>query len=244
MPRKSFPAGFEQYSRLQYYSTLFNSLEINSSFYKVPQAKTFMRWSGEVPDHFRFSVKCWKQVTHGRKLQYNPADVDYFLSCASGMADEKKGCLLLQFPKSIDPTYHDKLVGLLKLIRQYPASVPWRVSVEFRHPGWYTADVYAKMEQVQAAVVVHDMPDSAIVQPPVNLPWVYCRFHGVKGDYRGDYSSTELARYATRIQKWRSEGREVYAYFNNTLGNAYENTHMLHTLIKKSRRSAGSQRAN
>src|SRR5579872_6299083 len=95
--KQAFPPSYRNSSRLTYYASLFNSIEVNSTFYKIPMAATFARWATEVPDYFVFTVKLWRGITHVPRLQFDPADVRRFLSAAD-MLGEKKGCLLIQLP--------------------------------------------------------------------------------------------------------------------------------------------------
>src|SRR5215216_5931244 len=90
--KQTFPKEFQSGSRLHYYGSLFNTLEINSTFYKVPLPTTFKRWSEEVPDNFQFTTKLWRQITHARKLEYNLTDIDTFMHAADYLG-KKKGCL-------------------------------------------------------------------------------------------------------------------------------------------------------
>src|SRR4051812_3794263 len=95
--KKEYPEAFQAGSRLTYYGSLFNTVEVNSSFYKVPLPKTFERWASEVPDDFRFTVKFWKLVTHTKKLAYDEGNIERFMEAADFLGN-KKGCLLVQFP--------------------------------------------------------------------------------------------------------------------------------------------------
>src|SRR5580658_5686041 len=93
--KQAFPAAYRSKPRLTYYASLFNSIEINSTFYKIPMAKTFARWASEVPEHFQFTVKLWRGITHVPGLEFNPEDVRRFMQAAD-MLRGKKGCLLIQ----------------------------------------------------------------------------------------------------------------------------------------------------
>src|ERR1044072_276638 len=73
--KKAFPPEFKDKSRLTYYGSLFNSIEINSSFYKIPQAATVKKWADSVPDNFAFTFKLWREITHIKGLAYQPEDV-------------------------------------------------------------------------------------------------------------------------------------------------------------------------
>src|ERR1700744_2308217 len=100
VPNKShYPAEFTNKSRLCYYASLFNSIEVNSSFYKIPQAKTIRKWAADVPDGFRFTFKLWRGITHQKELLFDPADIGRFME-AIDAAGNHKGCLLVQLPPS------------------------------------------------------------------------------------------------------------------------------------------------
>jgi uncharacterized protein YecE (DUF72 family) len=98
VPNKThYPAEFQDKSRLCYYASLFNSIEVNSSFYKVPQSKTVAKWVADVPASFKFTFKLWREISHVKGLAFNPADVQRFMQ-AIDTAGEKKGCLLDPVP--------------------------------------------------------------------------------------------------------------------------------------------------
>src|ERR1700712_5998440 len=79
IPKRSFPAGFENKSRLNYYASIFNSIEVNSSFYKVPMVTTVKKWADDVPPGFQFTFKLWKGITHNKTLVYDPDDIEHFI---------------------------------------------------------------------------------------------------------------------------------------------------------------------
>jgi uncharacterized protein YecE (DUF72 family) len=225
-PKYNFPVEFQNSSRLTYYASLFNSIEINRSFYGLPQAKSLARWSNEVPVDFKFTFKLWKQITHLKELQFNEFDVTEFMRTISNVGD-KRGCLLIQFPASIKNHYADQLGRLLSAIKINNANNPWYVAIEFRDNSWYTEETYDLMNQFGTAIVIHDKPGA----PPANIELKskikYLRFHGPRGDYRGSYDKAFLHEYATYIQEWREAGNLVFVYFNNTNGDAYNNLRQL-----------------
>ncbi|HEY6899007.1 MAG TPA: DUF72 domain-containing protein, partial [Puia sp.] len=214
--KNAFPEEYKKGSRLTYYASLFNSIEINSSFYKIPQGATFARWTGEVPEDFRFTIKLHQSITHVPNLHYNPAVLTRFIQAASQLA-AKKGCLLIQFPPSIKMDHLGALENLLNAITHIDDS--WRLAVEFRHNSWYQPATNALLDRFQAALVLHDMPASKITTP-TNAPFTYLRFHGPAGDYKGSYATSTLEEYGKLIREWQDAGKEVYVYFNNTIGDA------------------------
>lgn len=228
--KQTFPEEFKTGTRLQYYGSLFNTLEINSTFYKVPMATTFRRWSEEVPDNFQFTVKLWRQITHARKLEYNLSDVDMFMRNAEHLG-RKKGCLLIQFPASITHDYSDKVEKIIERANHLNTNQEWKLSVEFRHISWYQEYTYGMLEKYNASLVFHDIEVSRTPEANPATTIVYIRFHGPNGDYKGSYSDEFIKRYANIIRIWLQRGKNVYVYFNNTIGSALQNAQQLQHLI-------------
>jgi uncharacterized protein YecE (DUF72 family) len=226
----SFPPEFQNKSRLHYYSTLFNSLEVNSSFYKIPLSRTFARWAMEVTPGFHFTLKLWKGITHNKNLVFEKSDIDHFLTAASALG-ENKGCLLLQFPGSISSDYADDLKPMLKAVKGTVDAAGWRLAVELRNDSWYRPATYRMLNRYKASLVLHDKPKSKLIDLHTSSSLVYLRFHGPRGDYRESYTSKYLEEIAERIRQWLSEGKDVYAYFNNTMGAAFENAQNLQRLV-------------
>ena len=113
--KRAFPEAFRHGPRLTYYASLFNSIEINSTFYKIPMPKTCTRWATEVPEHFEFTVKLWRGITHVPGLRFEEQDVRRFLNAADGLGD-KKGCLLIQLPPGPDRRRRRTLERLLNTV--------------------------------------------------------------------------------------------------------------------------------
>ncbi|WP_343669252.1 DUF72 domain-containing protein [Chitinophaga sp.] len=225
VPNKaSFPPAYRDKSRLTYYSSLFNSIEINSSFYKVPKESTVKKWTEEVPPHFVFTFKLWREITHVKGLAFNPKDVLNFMSVIDQVGDQK-GCLLVQFPPSLTIDGFSQVEALLELISG------WKVALEFRHPGWYISETFELADEYGASIVLHDIPKSRNTRLNNKADFVYLRFHGPAGDYKGGYTQVQLEQHALQIKEWMEKGKEVYVYFNNTIGDAITNLMTLNTLI-------------
>jgi uncharacterized protein YecE (DUF72 family) len=230
--KKSFPRAFQSTSRLTYYASLFNSLEVNSTFYKVPMPATFEKWSNEVPDSFQFTVKLWREITHAKALAFKLNDIDFFMEAANRVDNRKKGCLLIQFPASITIDFINKVSAILERLHKTDPQHHWRKCVEFRHTSWYTGATNTMLDNYKASLVLHDMPASAISIPHTKADFVNLRFHGIKGDYKGTYDHDLLQDYTVKIKNWLQQGKDVYAYFNNTIGNAFENAQELNKMVK------------
>ncbi len=222
IPKYLYPPPYENASRLTYYATFFNSVEINSSFYKVPQPATVAKWAGSVNESFRFTFKLWKEITHCKGFNFKKEDVALFIKAINNVED-KKACLLIQFPPSLGIEYIEQLNNFLGCIREKIEPVNWKIAIEFRNKSWYNEAVYNLLNYFKAALVIHDIPRSAT--PMINhaSDFIYLRFHGPTGNYRGTYPADFLSEYATYIQEWIAEGEEVFVYFNNTMGEALNN---------------------
>lgn len=231
VPNKThFPIEFQSQSRLRYYASLLNTVEINSSFYKIPQAVTIEKWANDVPADFRFTFKLWKGVTHVKDLNYALADVNRFMESIH-FAGDKKGCLLIQFPSSVKSYCLHKVESLLSHMQMSKSGNSWHLAVEFRDKSWYKQSVYRLLESYGATMVMHDMPTSITPFVEMKSNFIYLRFHGEKGDYRGSYSDEVLREYASYIKNWLIEGKLVFAYFNNTIGEAIHNAAALNKLV-------------
>lgn len=232
VPNKEFfPESFKNKSRLNYYGSLFNSLEINSSFYKVPMQSTVAKWAADVPDDFRFTFKLWRDITHYKGLVFKPEAISDFMKIINAAGD-KKGCLLVQFPGSIKQVYYREVEQMLFYIRQADPDNQWKVAVEFRHQSWYQQDTYDLLEQNGMGLVLHDKLTEGGQLITSSAGFVYLRFHGPSGDYKGSYEDDFLYEYASYIKEWLSDGKQVYTYFNNTMGNALENLVTLRRYIQ------------
>ncbi len=235
--KQAFPVEFRAGSRLTYYASLFNSLEVNSSFYKVPQPATFGKWSGEVPADFRFTVKLWRGITHEQELKFIPVDVNRFMHAADQVGT-KKGCLLIQLPPALKAGRIGQLERLLERVAQADPEHSWKAAVEFRNRTWYRPEVDDLLLRFQAARVLHDMPASKNMETAGNTSFVYLRFHGPAGDYKGGYGEAKLEDYAEKVKAWLAAGKDVYVYFNNTIGDAVADVTILRRMCPTSNPSA------
>lgn len=231
VPNKAeYPPEFQNGSRLAYYSHLFNSIEVNSSFYKIPMARTVAKWTAEVQDGFRFTYKLWRDITHVKDLLFKDGDVHRFMQVINTAVD-KKGCLLVQFPPKLGLSASRQVERLLINIREADPDSEWAVFLEFRKAHWYTEETHQMLENYNANIVLHDKAGSQMDFIEQDGPNVYLRFHGPGGNYRGSYSGDFLYEYSQYVKSWLEEGKTVYAYFNNTMGDAVKNLITLNEFV-------------
>lgn len=195
--------------RLGVYARVFDTVELNASFYHWPRATSFAHWAEQLPDGFLMTVKAPRGLTHARKLREPEA---WTLRIDEGMAalGHHRGMLLYQLPPDLERD-DERLAAALVAA---PRGV--RVAVELRHPSWVHDDVFALLERFGAAYCVMSgarLPCELRATSDV----VYVRLHGPDDDrlYVGSYSDADLDWWAARIDEWRQSGHAVLCYFNN-----------------------------
>jgi len=231
VPQYLFPEPYRGASRLTYYSSLFNSIEINSSFYKIPQGKTVGRWEEAVNDHFRFSFKLYKEITHSKGFDFSGETVKEFFAAISNIKN-RKGCILIQLPPSLGCVYLAQLTRLLTVVNFFNTE-KWNLAVEFRNKSWYNDEAYSVLNEFNSTLVIQDIPKSATPMTQFESDVVYLRFHGPEGNYRGSYAEEVLRDYASYIKEKMETGKTVYAYFNNTMGDAISNLNYLNSCMQE-----------
>jgi uncharacterized protein YecE (DUF72 family) len=231
VPNKLFyPEEYQGKSRLCFYSSMMNSIEINSSFYNVPMATTVAKWANDVPEDFKFTFKLSKEITHNKGLAFDPEAVKRFMDVIN-LVGHKKGCLLVQFPPGVRIAQLRQLNLLMNVLRESDPQKQWNIALEFRHISLYHDDVYRLLDDHTMGMVIQDKPPAATPMLDSELLFLYLRFHGPGGSYRGSYEDEVLYEYAGYIREWLSEGKSVYTYFNNTMGNAIANLFTLKGIV-------------
>lgn len=192
-----------------FYAERFDTVEINNTFYRLPDAAVFRSWRARAPSGFVFAVKASRFLTHMKKLKDPEAPLELFFSRARELG-RALGPVLYQLPPRW-PVNLDRLTTFLQALPRRRRHV-----LEFREPSWYRDDVFALMEKHGVALCLHDMHGSASGQLDVG-PFVYVRFHGTER-YSGSYSDDQLRRWADWLAARIGAGKQIYAYFNNDVG--------------------------
>lgn len=217
------------------YAESFPTVEVNNTFYQLPDAGTVEGWRRRTPAAFVFAVKANRYITHMKNLLQPQGPVSRMMERLDGLGD-KLGPILFQLP----PGWHvnaDRLASFVDLLSRegaIPAARGHRYAFEFRHQSWYADPVYDILEQSGCAFCIHDHRDAPSPRR-VTADFVYLRFHGRQGRYEGKYPSTDLSAWAETIAGWRDQGLDVYGYFNNDFrGYAVENARELIELLNPS----------
>lgn len=216
-------------SHLERYASVFSCVEINSSFYRPHQQKTYRRWADAVPATFRFSVKMPRAITHDLRLQQCDALVRAFMDEVAGLAN-KLGCILVQLPPSLalDVKIARKFFQLLR------HSTPVPVSCEPRHASWFTTDADALFEETDVSRVwAHPAPVKG-TEPLIESGLLYLRLHGAPQMYYSAYDASFIDGIASRMRAAREQGRDAWCIFDNTArGAAIPNALELVTALRQ-----------
>jgi uncharacterized protein YecE (DUF72 family) len=212
-----YPEGLGKKRWLERYAEVFDTVEVNSTFYRLASRDAVADWVARTPDDFLFSVKASRYLTHYRRLTDLDRGVRRFYERIDPLVDSGKlGPVLWQLPENFhrdDERLGTALAGL-------PAG---RHCFEFRHPSWFDPDVYELLRRHGVALVIGDHPERQFQAHELTADWTFIRFHYGSRGRNGNYSETELEEWRGRIEGWRSRA-EVFAYFNNDWsGYAVEN---------------------
>jgi uncharacterized protein YecE (DUF72 family) len=206
-----YPHGLRQAGWFDHYAGIFDTVEINNSFYRTPSEDNFRTWGERVPPSFVYAIKVNRAITQYYKLGTQALPLfDEFVRRAE-MLGPRLGPLLLQLPPSLGPD-----LPRLGAFLERPAVSRHPLALEFRHSGWFRDDVYALMRRHSVALVISDLKELPVHQV-ATADWVYARFHGPSGGYSGSYSDEDLRRWAAFLRELRPDG---YVYFNNDVGGA------------------------
>jgi uncharacterized protein YecE (DUF72 family) len=221
---KFYPEELAQKEWLDYYSKRFNSVEINNTFYQLPQKHTFKNWADQTPEDFIFSVKASRYITHLKKLKECGDAVDKLIEHSSRLK-EKIGIFLFQLPAN-----QGKDIDKLKsFINQLPDK--YKYAFEFRHHSWFDDSVLNILDKNNCGVVINSSPDFPF-QDITTGKICYIRMHGSKKLYSSKYSKEELEKFANIIIKYHNKGFHSFIYFNNDIhGYAVENADTMQKLI-------------
>ncbi len=194
-----YPPGLPKSKYLEYYSQFFDTLELNSTFYKTPKETTFKSWKYRLKKYsLHLSIKANREITHTHKLK-NPDIAVEFIKKAELMGENLE-CIIFQLP----PSMKKEIQRVDDFLKTLPKDKKY--AVEFRHKSWYDDEVYDVLKKHNTALVWHDFnQEMTKVQ---TADFIYMRFHGYTGKYTGSYPDEVLKTF--------TQYKNGYVYFNNT----------------------------
>jgi len=203
-----YPEGLAKPRWLERYAQVFDTVEVNSTFYRLASRNAVGRWVNQTPPQFVFAAKASRYLTHIRRLREIEQGIErYYERIEPLTRSGKLGPIVWQFPATFRADL-ELLAGTL------PKLPPGRHCFEFRHESWFRPDLYALLGEHQAALVIADHPKWPFQARELTTDWTLVRLHHGHRGRRGNYSETELDEWARRIARWSSDA-EVFVYFNN-----------------------------
>jgi uncharacterized protein YecE (DUF72 family) len=202
-----YPPGVPTREWLAHYARVFDTVEVNTTFYGTPADASIARWRGAVDDGFHFAVKMSRFLTHVKRLEPDEPSMERFGRLLASF-EPALGPVLIQLPPSLafDPGRVDAFLARL------PRGVDY--ALESRHPSWLTGEAWATLERHGVAWCLADSTRWSKVEA-VTAPFTYLRFHGPGRVYVSSYDEAALERWARRIRRILDRGVDVWAYFNN-----------------------------
>jgi uncharacterized protein YecE (DUF72 family) len=203
-----YPEGLPARRWLERYAELFDTVEVNNTFYRLPSQSAVEGWVEQTPPGFVIAVKASRYLTHVKRLREMTRAATRYFNAIKPLADSPKlGPVLWQLPANFKRD-DERLGEALQELRE------GRHCFEFRHPSWFVPEVYELLRRHRAALVIGDDPERPFQSHEITTDWTYVRFHRGNRGRRGNYSERELEDWKRRIAAWRADV-EVFAYFNN-----------------------------
>ncbi|MEO0340082.1 MAG: DUF72 domain-containing protein [Bacteroidota bacterium] len=228
---KVYPKGTKTKDFLQAYAKQFNTIELNTTHYRIPNVETIDKWRSESSDDFRFCPKVPQAISHRKDLGLSSQNLRLFWDAIAGL-DEKLGCCFIQVP----PHFGIQKIGLLEqLLEIWPHSIP--LAVEVRHASWFeTAEAQRQLlnllAKYQKAAVITDVAGRRdVLHMGVTCPIAMVRFVG-NGLHESDYQRSDA--WKERLQRWFDQGLESAYFFTHEPDNilAPELAAYLHSIVQ------------
>jgi uncharacterized protein YecE (DUF72 family) len=203
-----YPRGLPQRRWLEHYARLFDTVEVNSTFYRLAKPDAVAAWLEATPRDFVFAVKASRYLTHMKRLTGMEQGIGRFYEAIEPLAASPRlGPVLWQLPERMERD--------VPRLREALAALPrGRHCFEFRHESWFSDEVLDLLRRHEVALAIGDHPERPWQPWTATADWSYVRFHHGARGRRGNYSDRELEEIAPRLKRL-ARGREVFAYFNN-----------------------------
>jgi uncharacterized protein YecE (DUF72 family) len=204
-----YPKGLPPKRWLEHYAGLFDTVEINNTFYRLPTVSAVRGWVEQSPPGFLFAVKASRYLTHLKRLtDLGPGLERFYERIDPLVRSPKMGPILWQLPGN----FHRDDERLGSALAALPSG---RHCFEFRHESWFVPEVYDLLRERGIALVIGDTPKRRFQTHELTADWTFVRFHYGWRGRNGNYSDREIDEWAERIDAWRQAGAGVYAYYNN-----------------------------
>jgi uncharacterized protein YecE (DUF72 family) len=195
-----YPEDLPAKGMLAHYAQRLPAVEINNTFYRLPQASMIENWRDQVPESFRFSIKATQRITHIKRLKNCAEETRYLIETAS-LLGERLGVVLFQLPPNSKKD-GDRLREFLDLVPEKT-----RAAFEFRHESWHDDETFGLLRQKNSALVISDTDEKPLTSITTTADWGYLRLR------RTSYADDELSAWMSRVreQKWK----DAFVFFKH-----------------------------
>ncbi|MHA2053471.1 MAG: DUF72 domain-containing protein [Candidatus Hodarchaeales archaeon] len=228
-----YPKDLNSSQYLKYYSSQFNSVEVNNTFYKIPNEKTVLSWKDQTPKNFIFSLKVPRKITHFRMLSNADEDTEFFLKRVNTLK-EKLGPLLFQFPYN----FSEKKISILQ---EYLKKLPknFQYAIEVRNKNLLNEKLFSILKENNVALVWTETPFLPLIEE-VTTDFIYVRWKGNRKIVNGKLGKTEvdqnklIKKWASKLATYKEKTNRIFGYFSKYLsGNPTKDSKTLLESIKK-----------
>ena len=203
-----YPDGEPRRRWLELYAARFDTVEVNTTFYRLPSRDAVAGWVQQTPPQFEFAVKASRYLTHIKRLRELGDGIRRFYERIEPLSQAGRlGPVLWQLPEN----FHRDDERLAAWLQALPDG---RHTIEFRHQSWFVPEVMSALRAGRVALTIADHPKRPFQSHEATADWRFVRFHYGSRGRDGNYSPAEIDTWARRIAAWRRT-HEVYAYFNN-----------------------------
>jgi uncharacterized protein YecE (DUF72 family) len=196
-----YPSDLPERQMLSFYAARFGAVEIDSTFYRMPTAKTLESWRDSTPPAFRFVLKASQQITHRQRLKV-PSDALNYLMSLVPLLEDRLALVSYQLP----PFFRCDIARLQAFLEVLPLNI--RSSFEFRHPSWLNPDVYELLRRHHSILCIHDT-DEGCTPLEITADAVYVRLR------RERYTEQEREEWRLRWRNWADSGIDVFAFIKH-----------------------------
>lgn len=229
-----YPPEVKGYRELTYHAKSFNTVENNSSFYRVAKEDTYKTWYRMTPENYLFSLKLNKVITHTHRLELNDEvrELITYILTSTQVLQEKLGAIVIQLPPSFKLDI-EKVDSFLKFFMAEVKKQKYQfdVAIEFRNKYWFVPEVYTMLKKHSVALVAADSSRYPGARQ-VTADFFYVRMHGPEKLFSSKYTAEQLEELAAYLKTIESQMKRIYVYFNNDYhGYALDNARDLLQLV-------------
>ena len=230
-----YPPEITGYNELRFYAQYFNTVENNSSFYRIAKESTYKTWARMTPENYTFSLKLNKLITHIHRLELNDEvrEKTHYILTATQALKNKLGAIVIQLPPSFRYD-KEKLEKFLTFFTTKIQTLEYKcdVAIEFRNKHYFTDEIYKILKKHNTALVTAQSSRYPEVRQ-ITADFAYIRLHGPEKLFASKYSAQQLEDWATYIRSISPKVKKIYVYFNNDFhGYALENARQLNEILK------------